>query len=119
MAANPILDLSRELVGYLEAAGLIARTAADPDAGPGALVRLPSFEWDPSRVATGCGKVQRADITAEVRLVGAGYAPDQVEQLAADAWTAWQAIPLPPWRITAVTPGESPDAPIVTITVER
>lgn len=119
MAGNPILDLARELVGYLEAAGLMARTAADPDAGPAALVRLPDFDWDPARVAVGCGKVQRADIRCEIVLVGAGSAPEQVEQLAADAWTAWQAIPLPPWRITAVTPGESPDAPIVTITVER
>lgn len=115
--ANPLLDLASELVEAVEAAGLQARTFADPDRGPGVVVKPPVLAWT-NITATGCGRMPYADVTVELVVVGAGYAPEQLEVWSEDAWTASQAVP-DGWRVTGLTADDSGDSPTYTITVER
>lgn len=113
--ANPFLDYATALRDALRAAGLNARTFADPDTGRGSVVEFPTITWDPA--LAGCGRVNTGAVEIEVRLVGAGYAPEQLEQrLAQDAATAWEAIPFP-WRVTRIGADPSADLPAVTLTV--
>ena len=114
--SNPLLDMSTEIVTALAAAGLDARTAPDPDRGPCVVVSLPELAWPFPH--TGCGPVNQAETTVELVVIGGGYAPEHVETLMADAWTAATSCP-PAWRVEELRSDESGNAPLYRITIRK
>lgn len=113
-----LLDAARELVAAYTAAGLDTRLVADPDRGAGLVVDMPSWDFEGRGVRTGCADLSPATLEATVIVVGAGWAPEQIEQMFEDADTARDATP-PPWRPERGTPDFTVDAPLYRITCTR
>lgn len=114
-----LLELSRTLADALTAAGLTAYSVFDPAQAPGVVVAAPSVTWDPATARTACGDITRGRIEVDLVVVGAGFAPEQIETMYTDAQTViatLAAITAPFFTILDLRPGQTTDAPTYTVT---
>ena len=113
-----LLDYAAELRDAMNAAGLVARIVVDPDTGAGVVIEAPELDYPDRPPRVGCQDLATAHVTAEITVVGSGWAPEQVEALLSDATTAFYAVPAP-WRPLSAAGEASPAAPLYRITCQR
>lgn len=116
--ADTLLDYAVQLSTAMNDAGLDCRIISDPDRGAGVIIDGPGFSYDARPARVGCQDLATADVQATIIVVGAGWAPEQIENLLLDATTAFYAVPVP-WRPESAVVDSSTDAPMYRITVRR